>query len=44
MSVIVRKRNDTKIMLLTKGADLVMLPRLGGLSPKEISDIEEELY
>ena len=33
MSVVVRKRNDKKIIVLCKGADSVLFPRLSGLSP-----------
>lgn len=33
MSVIIRKRNDKNLFLLSKGADSVMFPRISGLSP-----------
>jgi magnesium-transporting ATPase (P-type) len=41
MSVVVRKRNDKKIVMLSKGADSVMLQRLSGLSPKELVEIDD---
>ncbi len=41
MSVILRKRNDKKIFLLSKGADSVMFPRIGGLSPKELNEADD---
>jgi magnesium-transporting ATPase (P-type) len=44
MSVIARKRNDKQIILLSKGADTIMLPRISGLSPKELSEADERLY
>jgi magnesium-transporting ATPase (P-type) len=44
MSVILRKRNEKKIVLLSKGADSVMFPRLGGLSPKELSEADDQVY
>lgn len=44
MSVVVRKRNDKQIILLTKGSDSVMFPRIGGLSPKELAAADDQLY
>jgi magnesium-transporting ATPase (P-type) len=41
MSVVVRKRNDKKIILLCKGADSVIFPRLSGLSPTEMAEIDD---
>jgi hypothetical protein len=41
MSVLLRKRNDKKIILLSKGADSVMFPRIGGLSPKELNEADD---
>ena len=36
MSIVVKKRNDSKVLLLTKGAESVLYPRISGLSPKEL--------
>jgi len=44
MSVVVRKRNDKQIILLSKGSDSVMFPRIGGLSPKELAAADDQLY
>ena len=44
MSVLLRKRNDKKILLLSKGADSVMFPRIGGLSPKELNEADDQVY
>jgi magnesium-transporting ATPase (P-type) len=44
MSVILRKRNDKKLILLSKGADSVMFPRLGGLSPQELNEADDQVY
>jgi magnesium-transporting ATPase (P-type) len=44
MSVVVRKRNDKKIILLCKGADSVLFPRLSGLSPTEMAEIDDQVY
>jgi phospholipid-transporting ATPase len=44
MSVILRKRNDKNIVLLSKGADSVMFPRIGGLSPKELNEADDQVY
>ncbi len=41
MSVVIKKRNDKKIVLLSKGADSVMFPRLSGLSPKEMNEVDD---
>lgn len=41
MSVIVRKKNDKRIMLLSKGADNVMFPRISGLSPLEMGQADD---
>jgi magnesium-transporting ATPase (P-type) len=41
MSVILRKRNDKKIILLSKGADSVMFPRIGGMSPQELNEADD---
>lgn len=44
MSVIIRKKNDKQIFLLSKGADQVMFPRISGLSPQELSHADDECY
>jgi len=44
MSVLVRKRNDKQIFLLSKGAESVMFPRISGLSPKELADVDDQVY
>lgn len=44
MSVLVRKRNDSRLFLLSKGAESVMFPRISGLSPKEMSQVDDQVY
>ena len=44
MSVVVRRRNDKQILLLSKGADHVMLPRMVDLSPMELEKADDQMY